>query len=201
MTATVDSIDSSVDSAPPIHNGDTNLKQNLRWCLARYTGQRWSVSSVTSYFEESSAEYVLSAALSHETGSLIQISPFDPEEHRHDSPQFQANRVRLRDAIRDRQRFVTVDELPDRDWTDPLKAFKTVANSELHPFPNAQDQISLHHQDDVHAEDDEILESNDGRRGYTVDPLGETIIATVGAAAVVSAQLETQSNLGAFGRN
>lgn len=194
------SIDENEPIAPPTNSRAINPREQYQWILNRFTAPDWSVTElrfVEDKHTESSTS-VIEAALTHESGSMIHVVPFDPAEHQRDSPIYQANRVRLRDQINGTNRYVTVKDSIGQltNQSSPVDHF---ISQQSHPFPDATNLASFHEQAVVHAEDHQTIEEDpDGTREYAIATIKGRLIAVFGAAQSVTSQHNQQTHLGNF---
>lgn len=116
--------------SPPNVDESYQTINDYEWALTRFTSPAWTVTGID--FEDndhaSARCTVLEATLSHESGSLIQVLPFDPWEHQPGPTIYRRHRVRLRDTASDENTYVTIDEDDD---DGPLAAFDTSALLEV----------------------------------------------------------------------
>jgi hypothetical protein len=200
MSTQHQSIDEDVPMTPPTDSIAADLEEQYEWLLRRFTSAGWTVTElqVETNSHTDCSETVLEAVLSHDSGSVLQIVPFDPLEHQHDVLRYRTNRVRLRDNIADRNCYVTLEPEIGEWPTDAYPADEFVAQ-QRHPFPKADDKIAFHEQATVHAEDKAVLESGeDARRSYSMTTLKQTLLTVFGAAQSVTRAEAEQADLGSY---
>lgn len=190
--------------SPPNINEPYQTIDDYEWALTRFTSPAWRVTGIDFEDNDHASAHctVLEATLSHESGSLIQVLPFDPWEHQPGPTVYRRHRVRLRDTASDENTYVTIDE-DDEDGS--LAAFDTstllevLSKIDTHPFEDAVDACMFHPQRAVHQADRKMkdLDTEFGR-GYSIEAIGATCLAVFAAAQRVSQQSQRQTGLDAF---
>ncbi|MFD1635425.1 hypothetical protein ACOZ4L_16675 (plasmid) [Haloplanus ruber] len=199
MPANTQLIDDDVPRTPPTDSAECELERQYEWLFRRFTAPEWDVSEFhieTNDHAETDAT-AFEGALSHESGSLVQLLPFDPEAHQREAPIFHATRVRLRDATEDTNHYITVAE-PTDEWASAPFPREEFLGKRAHPRSSARKQIVAHEQAAVHDEDDLILETDGGARGYALTTAKETVLAVFGATQSVTKQKRKQAGLEGF---
>lgn len=183
-----------VSPPPDESNGSLSLGA-AEWVLKRFTGPGWTLASIEFSANSPEGYDILSATLSHESGSLIQCLPFDPEEHAHDAVTFTSHRVRLRDRERDEATYVTLgDESPTTE-----NLIETLAGRDDHPYSEATNFCAFTSQSSVHFEDSKCKHQSEPRaRGTHHRQVSEALLAILGAAMRVSMKSQQQTGLDCF---
>lgn len=193
--------------AAPNADQDHHTIRDYEWLLTRYTSPRWSLESIEfEYNDHASVRCsVLSASLRHETGSHVQILPFDPWEHHPGTTIYRRHRVRLRDTARDEDAYLTFDrditdvdthlDIPDGPLPDALSGPETP----LVPFPTLEAAITVHSQAQVHHTDSQVtnLDTQHGR-GYNIKPTDHAALAAIAGTRRVAREVQQQTGLDAF---
>lgn len=192
-------IDTDVDVSPPNADETYETISDYEWALRRFTPPGWEAKTVE--FEDNDHSgarcTVLSASLSHESGSHIQVLPFDPWEHHAGKPLYRRHRVRLRDAETNTNHYVTVDadEAPEFD----PHIVGHLSDHDSHPQPNADDFCTFNSQEQVHSVDERVEEiDSDKGRGYNIETIDNAILAVFAATQRVSREAQKQTGLDAF---
>lgn len=193
-------IDDDVPMTPPTDSIAADLEEQYEWLLKRFTNAEWTVTELR--VEENShadcSASALEAALSHESGSVIQVVPFDPQEHHHDAPIYRANRVRLRDNIDDRNCYVTLSNEVG-EWEEADYPTDQFVGQQNHPYPNAEDRVSYHDQSTVHVEDEAVFDQGENKvRSYAMTTLKDTLVAVFGAAQSITEAEDQQADLQSY---
>lgn len=199
-TSQSQSIDEGVQTVPPTDSESADLVEQYTWLLGRFTAPEWSVAELRIERNEhvETTAHALEAALSHESGSVIHVVPFDPKEHLREKPVYQANRVRLRDNLDDANLYATLSQTVG-EWDKEGYPVGQFTAQQTHPFAGAEDRTSFHEQTTVHQEDDTIMSSGErGEREYSIPALKGTIVAVFGAAQSITRTGDHQAGLESY---
>lgn len=182
-------------SPPTDSSGEPLSLAVAEWVLQRFTGPEWTLASIEFSGNSPEGTDILSATLSHESGSLIQCLPFDPEEHAHDAVRFTSHRVRLRDRERDEATYVTLGD--GTPTTDNL--IETLTGRNDHPYSDATDFCAFTSQSAVHFEDRRCQHRSESRaRGAHLQQVSHALLAILGATMRVSMKSQQQTGLDCF---
>lgn len=192
-------IDETTDEASPHHDESHHTISDISWVLSRFTGPGWNVTECEFEFNDhhGAASTVLDAALSHESGSILQINPLDPWSHTPGKRLYRKHRIRFRNAVDDSQTYITIDadETPTYD-PDLAAAWSGVV---AHPHPELDELCTFHSQKQVHSADGQIQETKPKHgRGYSVDSVTDAILAALAGATRVTKASQSQTGLDQF---
>lgn len=200
---------STPETPPTAPNADraTHTIRDYEWLLKRYTSPRWSLESIAFEFNDHANVLcsVLSASLRHENGSHVQILPFDPWEHQPGTTIYRRHRVRLRDTARDEDAYLTfapniadVDDhldIPNGPLPDALSNTPT----QMVPFPDLEDAITVHAQAQVHYTDSQVTNADTRHgRGYNIKETDHATLAAIAGTRRVAREVQQQTGLDAF---
>lgn len=194
-------ITTDADASPPNADESYETISDYEWVIRRFTAPEWTVESAE--FEDNDHSgarcTVLSASLSHESGSHVQVLPFDPWDHHAGRPLYRRHRVRLRDAEADENHYVTVDTDVAPEFDPNLIGELSESDSGSHPFQNAADFCTFNSQKQVHSVDEKVEEiDSDKGRGYNIETIDHAILAVFAATQRVSREVQKQTGLDAF---
>lgn len=186
-------------------NQPVTLADYFSQLIETFTGDGWSVTSLqvekNAHTDETDTQ-VLEGSLSHTSGSLIQLIPFDREEHKRETPQYESNRVRVRDRIQERAVYYASFESRTIDPWDPQQLTpESFTLPDSHPFPDAKTLVTTHDQEQVHERDSRVSlggDTEEDKRGFVLPTTELTLIAVFAATNQVSQQTTDQSELGSF---
>jgi len=183
-------IDPDVQPTPPESHPSVRMYE---WALKRFTAPEWSVQALT--FEQNRHltdldATVLEGTLTHESGALLQIHPFDTQDHtplEETPPRYTRHRIRLR-TDEESAHYVTISPGHRQEELSPAALSSQLPESDL----PEKDAVTLHQQSTVHEA------STDGMP-YSIESKTDALWAVYGATHYVTAKTERQTGLGQFG--
>lgn len=206
MTNRQTHIDDSIAPEPPVDLTASGPQEPevYEWALNRFTASNWSAEGIELRVTEGESSHVaLSGTLSSSDGSLVQILPFDPEEHLHDGTVYSAHRVRLRDDLADETHYASTNIASTTDIEVQRPVILALADADQggHPYSKANNIINFHSQELIHRSDKRYNSEDNptpaSAQMYTIDTIEDVILGCF-AATQKAAQSTTQPSLGAF---